>query len=228
MAARSSSSKSAAPSITAQTRMLVLHGPERWLQLEWTSQLRQKLEAAIGRPASALDLASHNMYPKVFAEFEAHRQEYGDLSVLPSQVFFYGMEPGEDITVTIAEDGRQAVIRYLTASEADPEGMRHLFFEVNGWPASVRIADNALAHDKVLHERADLGNPKHVAAPMPGLIVSVAVEAGQSVQRGDPLLTMEAMKMETAVAAEREGTVKRIVAEPGAQVEAKDLLIEFE
>ncbi|WP_405242839.1 pyruvate carboxylase [Lentisalinibacter salinarum] len=189
---------------------------------------REKLSETIGRPASELDLASHNMYPKVFGEFEAHWQEYGDVSVLPTHVFFYGMEPGEDITVTIVEDGRQAVIRYLTASEADPEGVRHLFFEVNGWPASVRIADNALAHDKVMHERADLSNPKHVAAPMPGLIVSVAVEPGQKVERGDPLLTMEAMKMETAVSAEREGTVKRVVAGPGAQVEAKDLLIEFE
>ncbi len=189
---------------------------------------RKKLAKTIGRPATEHDLASHNMYPKVFAEFEQHVQEYGDVSVLPTHVYFYGMRPGEDITVTMMEDGRQAVIRYLTASEPDPEGMRHLFFEVNGWPASVRIADRALAHDKVVHERADLGNPAHVAAPMPGLVVSVAVEAGQAVKRGDTLLTMEAMKMETAVSAERDATVKRVVAGPGTQVEAKDLLIEFE
>jgi pyruvate carboxylase len=190
---------------------------------------RAGLARALGRSASETDLASHLMYPKVFSEFHRHVQEYGDVSALPTHVFFYGMRPGEDITVTTHEEGRQAVIRYLTASEsADADGMRHLFFEINGWPVSVRIADRSLARDVVLHERADLSNPRHVPAPMPGLIVSVAVEPGQTVTRGDLLLTMEAMKMETVVAAERDGTVKRVVAGPGTEVEAKDLLIEFE
>lgn len=189
---------------------------------------QKKLSKAIGRPASHRDLASHNMYPKVFDEFEQHWQEFGDISVLPTHVFFYGMRPGEEITVTMMEDGRQAVIRYFTVSDPDVEGMRQLFFEVNGWPASVKIADESLAHDKVVHERANLGNPKHVAAPMPGLVVSVAVDSGQSVKRGGTLLTMEAMKMETVVSCDQDGVVKRVVAGPGTQVEAKDLLLEFE
>ncbi len=188
---------------------------------------RATLGRTIGRPASELDLASHNMYPKVFAELQKHVQEYGDVSVLPTHVFFYGMQPGEDITVKTLEDGRQAVIRYLTASEADLEGMRHLFFEINGRPASVRISDRSLAHDTHVHERADVTNPSHVPAPMPGLVVSVAVEPGQRVTRGDLLVTMESMKMETVVAAERDGTVQRIVAPPGTEVDAKDLLIEL-
>jgi len=189
---------------------------------------RKDLGRAIGRSVRGRDLASHTLYPKVFGEYEEHRQEYGDVSVLPTHVFFYGMEPGEDITVTVMEDAQQAVIRFLTASEPDAEGMRHLFFEINGWPASVRIRDRSVAQDAVLHEKADLGNPKHIPAPMPGLVVSVAVEVGQAVRRGDLLLTMEAMKMETAVAADRDGTVKRIVVGPGAEVESKDLLIELE
>ncbi len=189
---------------------------------------RQKLARGIGRPASDRDLASHTLYPKVFLDYTRHVHAYGHVQVLPTHVFFYGMQPGEDVTVTMLEDRSQAVLRYLTVSEADAEGMRHLFFEINGWPASVRIRDRALAHDAVLHERADLDDPTHVAAPMPGLVVSVAVETGQSVEPGDLLLIMEAMKMETAVVAERAGVVKRVVAAPDTEVDAKDLLLEFE
>jgi len=189
---------------------------------------RGKLAEALDRPVTDRDLASHNMYPKVFADFANHVREFGDVGVLPSHVFFYGMRPGEDITVTLPDEGQQAVLRFLTVSDADMEGMRHLFFEINGWPASIRISDANLAHDAALHERAELDNPLHVAAPMPGLVVSVAVEVGQFVRRGDLLVTMEAMKMETVVAADREGKVKRVVATPGTEVDAKDLLVEFE
>jgi len=190
---------------------------------------RVKLAKRLGRPANDRDLASHTMYPKVHGEFREHVREYGEVSVLPTHVFFYGMRPEEDVTVTsVGEDGRHAVLRYLTASEADGEAMRHLFFEINGWPVSVRIRDRSLARDVTLHERADLQNPNHVPAPMPGLVVSVAVEPGHAVERGDLLLTMEAMKMETAVTADRAGTVKRIVAAVGAEVNAKDLLIELD
>jgi len=188
---------------------------------------RARLTQAIGRPVGDRELASHNMYPKVFRDLEEHRQVYGDVSVLPTHVFFYGMRPGEDITVTVPEEGRQAVLRYLTASEPDPEGMRHLFFEINGWPTSLRIRDRSVAQEVLLHERADLGNPDHVPAPMPGLVVSVAVEEGQRVAPGDLLLTMESMKMETAVSADREATVRRIVVAPGTEVDAKDLLLEL-
>ncbi len=189
---------------------------------------RASLAESIGRPADDRDLASHNMYPKVFADYEEHAQRYGHVSVLPTHVFFYGMRPEEDVTVTMIEDGSQAVLRYLTVSDPDVEGMRHLFFEINGQPASVRIRDRSLAHEVVLHERADLSDPRHVAAPMPGLVVSVAVEPGQSVRRGDLLLTLEAMKMETAVVADRDAVVKRVVAVPDTEVDAKDLLVEFE
>jgi pyruvate carboxylase len=189
---------------------------------------RAELARTLGRPATDDDLASHLMYPKVFADHHRHVQTYGDVAVLPTNVFFYGMRPGEDVTIVTHDEGRQAVIRYLTASDPDAEGMRHLFFEINGAPVSLRIADRSLAHRKVLHERADLSNPRHVPAPMPGLVASVAVEPGQAVERGDLLVTLEAMKMETVVSAERAGVVKRVVAGPGTEVDAKDLLIELE
>jgi len=189
---------------------------------------REELARSLGRRVSEQDLASHGMYPKVFADYAAHVQEYGHVAVLPTHVFFYGMVPGEDITVTTSDEGRQAVLRYLTVSDADAEGMRHLFFEINGWPVSLRIRDRSLAQEAVTHERADVSNPRHVPAPMPGLVVSVAVEAGQPVAKGDLLLVMEAMKMETAVVADRDGTVKRVVVPPDTEVDAKDLLLELE
>ena len=190
-------------------------------------EARASLNPAGRLPVDDDDLASHLMYPKVFEEFREHRETYGDVSLLPTHVFFYGMEPSEELTVTM-DDGRQVIIRYLTGTEPSEQGIRRLFFEINGQPSSVRVADRKLAATTTRAEKADRGNPKQVAAPMPGLITTVAVEEGQAVQRGDTLLTMEAMKMETAVAADRDGTVKRIVAGVGTQVDAKDLLLEFE
>jgi pyruvate carboxylase len=190
---------------------------------------RSELERNTGRKITERSLSSYNLYPKVFLDYDRHVQTYGDVSVLPTLVFYYGMRPGDDITVPAEDDGRQAVIRYLTAStEPDAEGMRHLFFEINGWPASVRVRDRSVARDTLVRERADVTNAGHVPAPMPGLVVSVAVEVGQAVKRGDLLVTMEAMKMETTISADRDGTVKRVVVGPDTEVDAKDLLLELE
>ncbi|MEO1036958.1 MAG: pyruvate carboxylase [Pseudomonadota bacterium] len=172
-------------------------------------------------------LAAHLMYPKVHAEYRRQREKFGDVSLLPTNVYFYGMQPGEELTVRM-HDGRSVVFTYLTVTDPDEQGFRRVFFEANGQPSSVRVLDRHLAPAERSHERADLGNPAHVAAPMPGLVVTVAVEVGQPVERGDALLTLEAMKMETAITAERDGTIKRLIADVGMQVEAKDLLVEFE
>jgi pyruvate carboxylase len=185
------------------------------------------LNKAGRNPVNSYDLASHLMYPKVFEEYRAHRESFGDASVLPTHVYYYGMEPRDELTVTM-EDGRQIVIHYLTQTEPNEQGYRRLFFELNGQPSSVKVLDRKMARPEQTLEKADRNNPAHVAAPMPGLVTTVVVEPGQAVQRGDALVTMEAMKMETIVAAERDGTVKRIVAAVGMQVEAKDLLLEME
>lgn len=178
-------------------------------------------------PVSKYDLASHLMYPKVFEEFRNHRDVFGDVSVLPTHVYYYGMEPREELTVTM-EGGRQVVIHYLTSTEPNEHGYRRLFFEINGQPSSVRVLDRKLARPELTLEKADRNNSAHVAAPMPGLVTTIAVEVGQEVKRGDALLTMEAMKMETAVSADRDGKVKRIVVAVGTQVDAKDLLVELD
>ncbi len=188
---------------------------------------RRKLNEGHEHPVSDFDLASYLMYPKVFSEFRRHREEFGDVSILPTHVYFYGMRPEEEIVSTMG-DGRRVVIRYLTMGDTDDRGYRRVFFEINGQPSSVQIQDRSSESAHHENEKADSANPAHVGAPMPGVISTISVEVGQEVQRGDTLLTMEAMKMETSIKAERDATIKRVVARIGEQFDAKDLLVEFE
>lgn len=188
---------------------------------------RRKLGRDHEHPVTDFDLASYLMYPKVFAEFRRHREEYGDVGVLPTHVYFYGMQPEEEI-VTTMDDGREIVIRFLTMGETDDRGYRRIFFEINGQPSSVRTKDRSSESAHHENEKASSANPNHVGAPMPGVISTISVDVGQEVQRGDTLLTMEAMKMETSIAAERDAIVKRVLARIGDQFDAKDLLVEFE
>lgn len=184
---------------------------------------RAVLEKGVGRHVSDNELASHVMYPKVFADYAKHRREFGRLDKLPTPVFFYGMKPGDEITVDI-DEGKTLVIRLMAVSEPDDFGQREVFFELNGQPRAIRVADRALAPKSPANEKADPDNPGHVAAPMPGMVSTLAVQQGQAVQAGDVLMTLEAMKMETAIHAPKAGTVERLPARIGGQVDAKDLL----
>ena len=123
------------------------------------------------------------------------------------------MEPGEEVHVDL-RPGVTLVIRLQAIAEPDENGEVKLFFELNGQPRTIRVEDRRLAKAGARAEKAEDGNPNHVAAPMPGVIGTVAVEAGQTIRAGDVLLTLEAMKMETAITADRNGTVERVVAAP--------------
>ncbi len=188
--------------------------------------LHQQAEKDAGREITAEEFQSWLMYPKVFADFAAFQAEFGPVDRLPTPVFFYGLEPGEEVSVEI-EAGKSLVIRCLAVGEADEEGIARVFFELNGQPRRIKVRDRHAAATAVLHPKAEPGNANHVAAPMPGMVATVAVETGQKVQTGDLLLTIEAMKMETAIRAERDGEIKTVTAGAGTQVDAKDLLVEF-
>ncbi len=190
-------------------------------------EVREKLKESLGHEPPNTDVASYLMYPDIYLDFAEHRRRYGDVSVLPTHVYFYGMQSGDEIVVRI-HHGRQTIIRYLTESEADMDGMRRVFFEINGQPQTILVKDESLAAAERRIEKADLSNPGHVAAPMPGLVVSVQVTVGEHVERGDTLLVLEAMKMQAAIPAEKDGVVKRIVVQPDHVVDAKDLLLELE
>lgn len=187
----------------------------------------KELAAKIHRTPSDTDLLSYLLYSQVFLDFEKHRQQYGDTSVIPTPNFFYGAKVGEEVNVEI-EEGKTLVVKFLTIGEPHPDGTRTLFFELNGQPREILIADLARAGDVHRKPKADLDDPDHVAAPMPGKISNVAVKKGERVKEGQHLLSIEAMKMETAVYAPRNSTVKELKIKQGDVVETQDLLVVLE
>ncbi len=185
---------------------------------------RARIQQKVSRPMTDDDLASYLMYPRVWLDYAAERAQYGDVGILPSAVFFYGMEPGREVSVEL-ERGKTLIVRYVTSSETHEDGTRTVFFELNGQPRSVRVPDRSQVAKRPPQRKAEPGNPKQVGAPMPGTIATVGVAAGRKVARGDLLATLEAMKMETAVRAETDGEVAEVLVSPGQQVDAKDLLV---
>ena len=189
---------------------------------------RAELEEKLGREVTEFEFASWLMYPKVFTDFANAQEEYGPVSVLPTPVYFYGIEQEQEIFVDL-EKGKTLVIRCLAIGDTDENGMRTVFFELNGQPRRVKVPDRIHgASAAKSRPKADAANEAHVGAPMPGVISAVAVSAGQAVKAGDVLVSIEAMKMETALHAERDGTVAEVLVQSGDQIDAKDLLVRFE
>jgi pyruvate carboxylase len=188
---------------------------------------RNEIAEKLGRAVSEFEFASWLMYPKVFSDFAAAQEEYGPVSVLPTPVYFYGMEPEDEVFVDI-ERGKTLVIRCLAVGDTDEKGMVTVFFEINGQPRRVKVPDRAHgASNGKARRKAEPGNDAHVGAPMPGVISTLAVAAGQTVAAGDVLLSIEAMKMETALHAERDGKIADVLVASGDQIDAKDLLIVY-
>lgn len=188
---------------------------------------RAELETKLERKVSENDFASWLMYPKVFSDFAAAQEVYGPVSVLPTPVYFYGMKAEDEIFVDI-ERGKTLVVRCLAIGDVDDKGMVTVFFELNGQPRRIKVPDRAHgASAGRARRKAEPGNDLHLGAPMPGVISAVAVVQGQAVAAGDVLVSIEAMKMETALHAERAGTIAELLVKPGDQIDAKDLLIVY-
>ena len=185
------------------------------------------VEAKVGHPIQATDLMSYLMYPDVFLKFDATREACGDLSKLPTPIFFYGMQIGEETSVEL-DPGKTLVIKLVSVGEAHADGNRTLFFELNGKPRETVVKDRSLRVDVPAKAKCDPAHPGHVGAPIPGLVASIAVDTLQKVEKGDRLLVMEAMKMQTTIYAPIGGKVAKLLIKPGEQVEAKDLLIVIE
>jgi pyruvate carboxylase len=185
---------------------------------------RARIQQLLPRPVTDEDLASYLMYPKVWLEYARERALYGEPGILPTLVFFYGMEPGEEISVDL-ERGKTLIVRYVALSEPHEDGTRTVFFELNGQPRSVRVPDKSQVATRPPPRKIEPGNARHVGAPMPGVVATVKATPGAKVARGDLLLTLEAMKMETAVRAESDGEIAELLARPGLAVDVKDLLV---
>jgi pyruvate carboxylase len=194
------------------------------------ADLDAERKAAETRAGSEVDdkaLASYLMYPKVYVDFAKAADTYGPVEVLPTPVFFYGLPVGEEILVDL-ERGKTLVIRNQAVGETDEQGFVRVFFELNGQPRTAKVPDRRRgAPGAEARRKAEEGNPLHVAAPMPGLVSTLAVKSGQQVKAGDVLLSIEAMKMETVLHAERDGTIAELLVAHGSQIDAKDLLLVY-
>ncbi|KIH76950.1 pyruvate carboxylase [Geoalkalibacter ferrihydriticus] len=188
---------------------------------------KAELEAKVEHPVSERDVLSAVLYPGVWEEFDRHRQEFGDTSVLPTPVFFYGLETGDELNVEI-EPGKTLIVRLNAVGSLQKDGTRNIYFELNGEPRQVTVQDLSVESDQASHQKAEKGNAKHVGAPMPGKVFKLLVKVGDEVSAGDTLLITEAMKMETNVKAKAAGKVVEVLFKEGDSVQQNDLLVVFE
>ena len=190
------------------------------------AKVRAELTDKLKRPPTDDDVYSHLMYPQVFADYAKHSASYSDVSVLPTPAFFYGLKPGEEISVSI-EEGKVLIIRLISIGQPDKEGRRTISYELNGIARESFILDRSIAPKTKARPKADLNDPAQVAAPIPGLIAQLQVSVGGKVKKGDKLQMMEAMKMQNTIYAPCAGIIAELHVALGDTVEAKDLLIKI-
>jgi len=189
--------------------------------------VESELEEKIGREPSELDVLSYIMYPQVYLQFDQRMKEYGDLSVLNTSTFFYGLRPGEETAITI-ERGKTLIIKLVAIGELHPDGRRIIYFELNGQPREIFIRDQSAIVSELARRKADSQNATHLGASMPGKVLKVLVAEGDKVRKGEHLLVSEAMKMETTIQAPMDGKIKAVYVKAGEAIETGDLLIEME
>jgi len=190
------------------------------------AQAAAKMKEKTGAEAKT-DLLSYLMYPEVFESFAGARARYGELEVLPTPAFFYGLDQREEVTIEL-EPGKTLIIRLLTIGDPRPDGMRTLFFELNGQPREVEVRDRSIREEVSAKRKADAAKAGEVSAPIPGVVTLLHVGAGEQVTKGDRLLVLEAMKMQTTIYAPAGGTVKEICVKVKDAVEARDLMLVIE
>ena len=187
---------------------------------------KENLEKEIDMNVNQNHLASYLMYPKVFKDFIDHFKEFSDTSILSTELFFYGPQQDKEYTIEM-DKGKNLILRYLAKSEVNSNGNCSVFFEINGQPRTIDIENKEFSKNISQRAKSDDTNNNHIGSPLPGQVAKIFVQPGNKVIKGDKLLVIEAMKMETTINAEKSGTIKSINVESGDNVEAKDLLIEI-
>ncbi len=213
---------------------IILHGrkpvpgrPGEHLETVDLADAKSAAEKKVGHKISRTDLMSYLMYPEVFVKFAKARSSYSDVDVLPTPEFFYGLPQGQEVAIDL-EPGKRLIVKFLTVSEPHPDGTRTVFYELNGQPREVTVRDKALKPQVDARSKADPSKPGHVGAPIPGSVSTVAFTLNQRISKGERLMVLEAMKMQTTIYAPVDGTVKQKLVEVGDTVEAKDLLAVIE
>lgn len=187
-------------------------------------ELKETLEGKLNRQVTVHDVVSYALYPKVFMDYQNLAEEFGDLSVLDTPTFFYGMRLGEEIKVEI-EQGKTLIVKLVSIGQPQLDGTRVVYFELNGQPREVIVKDLNVKTALAEKPKAERDNPNHVGATMPGTVIEVLVKKGEKVRKGDHLMITEAMKMETTVQAPFDGTVVDVYVNNGEAIQTGDLLI---
>ncbi|QLQ82112.1 hypothetical protein HG537_0G03670 [Torulaspora globosa] len=174
------------------------------------------------------DVASYNMYPKVYEDFHKIKEIYGDLSVLPTKNFLSPPQIGEEIEVTI-EQGKTLIIKHQAVGDLNKEtGIREVYFELNGELRKIPVVDKSQKVETISKPKADGHDPLQIGAPMAGVIVEIKVHKGSLVKKGEPVAVLSAMKMEMVISAQSNGQVKDVYVNDGENVDASDLLVVLE
>jgi pyruvate carboxylase len=187
-------------------------------------KLQSELSAKWNRKLTRRDALSAALYPRVMNDYLDFFARHADVSILDTPHYFYGMEPEEEIWVEL-EPGKTLVIRLQAVSDAFEDGTRTVYFELNGQGRYVSVTDRSLSKPASAARKADRNDQNHIGASMPGKVIAVLCAPGQAVKEGEPLLTLEAMKMETVVRAPRAGKVVEVVCKLKVPVQADDLLV---
>tara|TARA_Y100001970_G_scaffold156428_1_gene191410 strand:+ start:3225 stop:6668 length:3444 start_codon:yes stop_codon:yes gene_type:complete len=188
---------------------------------------KKKLEKKYNEKTSEQQLASYLMYPKVFEDFMEHRQAFSDTSILPTELFFYGPVQDKEYSLPI-DTGKNLIVRYLAKGDPNANGKSSVFFELNGQPRTVEISNREFSKNISLKIKSEDNNLNHIGSPLPGQVAKIFISEGDKVIKGDKVLVIEAMKMETTISSEKSGTIKKLHVSTGDNVETKDLLIEIE
>jgi pyruvate carboxylase len=187
-------------------------------------EIKTMLEEKLERPVTDFDLMSYVMYPQVFLDMQKRQQEFGDVSVLDTPTFFYGLRLGEEIAVDI-EQGKTLMVKLVSIGELRPDGMRTIYYELNGQPREINIRDASAKVTTAQRVKADPSEPGQIGASMPGKVLKVMVEQGDKVKKGEHVIVTEAMKMETTMQAPFSGVIKEIHVKAGDTIETGDLLL---
>lgn len=190
-------------------------------------EIKEMLFNKLDRQVTSHDILSYALYPKVFMEFDQFRQQFGDISVLDTPTFFYGLRLGEEIEVEI-EQGKTLIVKLVSISKPKEDGTRIVYFELNGQSREIVIKDLNVQTSSVVRPKVDKDNPNQIGATMPGTVVKTLVSKGDQVKKGDHLMITEAMKMETTVQAQFDGVIKEVYVTDGEPISTGDLLIELE
>lgn len=186
--------------------------------------IRQKLTDA-GYKHEVEDINAYCQYPKVFKDFNETVKKYGDVSVLDTPTFFFGMKKNEEVHVEI-EEGKDLIITLINISDPDDSGVRTITFMFNGAEREIQVQDKSVDMKTVTRRKADPDKAGDIGATLSGSVVKVLVTKGQKVKKGEPLVVTEAMKMETTITSPIDGTVGEIYATKGQAIISGDCLLE--